>query len=178
MKLDELLSEYGDSLDTSRPSLPPLEELLQPRPRRRAYGWWAAAAAAAVLLLWSVVPRSGRPLVPVKTTSAAEPMLPASRASVPAPALVARRPAAPVRRIKPKLPMRPRAERPFVALAENSMLPEPAFLQMVRVSVRRERLAELGIATQPATDASALVDADVLLGDDGIARALRLVNSE
>jgi hypothetical protein len=169
MKLDELLSEYADSLASARPALPPLEELVRPRPRRPAYGWWAAAAAA-LFLVWSAVPaRQPRPLVRAKVP------VPQAVAPVSAPVLAARRPAV-ARRTKPVV--RPAVESPFVPLAENSMLPEPAFLQMVRVSVRRERLAELGIATRATATADALVNADVLLGDDGIARALRLVHSE
>ena len=65
-----------------------------------------------------------------------------------------------------------KAEREFVALAEAAMLPTPAVMQVVQVSVRAQRLAELGIACPGDREE---VAAEVLVGDDGIARALRVV---
>ncbi len=65
----------------------------------------------------------------------------------------------------------------FVALAETRMLPEPRLLQLLRINVSGERLAALGVLA-PNQAVSPRMTAEVLLGDDGMARAVRVVANE
>ena len=183
MKLDDLLAEYSATL---RPpgdpcGLPPLEELTR-QAQRSGRGWWWASGAAAALVLVLAAPRAAREQ-PRMSGPAAQPPLhelarSASPAARPAPAVSLRPASVRLKRRRPTLPAEP-PDQPFVPLIENSMLPAPALFQLVRVSVRPERLAELGIAWRRGGSTSAgLVDAEVLLGDDGIARAVRVPGAE
>lgn len=65
----------------------------------------------------------------------------------------------------------------FVALAETRMLPEPRLLQLLRVNVSGDRLAALGVLA-PNQAVTSRMTAEVLVGDDGIARAVRVVANE
>ncbi len=65
----------------------------------------------------------------------------------------------------------------FVALAETRMLPEPRLLQLLRVNVSGDRLAALGVLA-PNQAVSPRMTAEVLVGDDGMARAVRVVANE
>ena len=186
MKLDDLLAEYGAALSSAESEgLPPFEELQAKRRRPvrvcpPVRVWWLAAAAAG-LALWLVSPRPERP--PMVKSARAQPELVRVQPEVAlrplaAPALRPPRRRGLTSKVTAAPRPAPRRESAFVALAENSMLPKPAFVQMVRVGVRPERLAELGVAWRGQAAPDGLVGAEVLLGDDGIARALRVLNQE
>lgn len=198
MKLDDLLSEYRDSLEAM--ALPELRAPAQrgtPGPFARLglpsglpVGFAVGLAAAVLLAIYlaprepGVVRESPPARVAVSAPARALPFAP-----VPPPAITPRN----VRRsevlapravrppgLQPNSVFQPkpvfdakRVELPFVELAESAMLPAPAIVQIVRVSVRSERLSALGIALPVGAEE---IDAEVLVGDDGIARALRLVS--
>jgi hypothetical protein len=62
----------------------------------------------------------------------------------------------------------------FVPLAYGDPLPVDSGLQVVRVNVPRASLYDFGI--EPADPRPDIVTADVLVGDDGLPRAVRLVS--
>ncbi|MEJ1935179.1 hypothetical protein WDZ92_33710, partial [Nostoc sp. NIES-2111] len=73
---------------------------------------------------------------------------------------------------------KPEVERAtFVALAEMDMLPEPRVYQVVRVSVDEARLVGLGLR-EARLASGRQVAAQVLLGEDGIARAIRVLGED
>jgi hypothetical protein len=170
MKLDDLLNQYREELDeTAAPELGHLFE--EPvRPAATRYSRWFAlaglAAASVALAIWlrpapaSIPPPLARavPTKPIEVPLIAAP--PARLATRRAP------------RPEPQIQIAP-----FVAIAETEMLPEPRLYQVVRVSVDEERLVGLGLRDarlRPGTK----VAAQVLLGDDGIARAIRVLGEE
>lgn len=65
----------------------------------------------------------------------------------------------------------------FVAIAETRMLQQPQIYQVLRVSVSGQRLMALGVLRPNQVMRSTMM-ADVLLGDDGMARAIRVVGNE
>lgn len=176
MKLHELLKEYGESMPATE--MPSFEDLCRREKQRHARRWMALAglAAAACLVAAIVLRPEAQPARQLAT-------LPASQA--PAPVLVTRsEPEQPLRAtdgVRRKTVSRPvvrvREETGFVALAGSSMLPEPAMFQVLRVSISGTRLAALGVV-RPDQLVSSTMTADVLVGDDGMARAVRVVANE
>lgn len=165
MNLDDLLHEYRESVATPAPVS--FDELMREgarRRQRRAAVWVGFAAAACLALFWMMPREKG-----IKT-------LPVVVAAVEAPATVAA--------VEPiVLPVRKTAKRrpvrvlEFVELPESRLLPAPASLEMMRVQLTSSRLAAVGMLRGDVMP-SALVTADVLVGDDGMARAIRVVNQE
>jgi len=182
MRLDDLLAEYRESLDVEPlGALAPIGR--KRRPSRFVGGWgWAAAGLVLAAGGFWLAAVGGRRVVPIATAvppaalergrpGAGEEQVRAPEARpLPVVATATRKPVA-VRR-EGSIRLAARREREFVALNEAAMLPAPAVVQVVRVSVRPERLAQLGI---PWSDGESPVDAEVLVGDDGIARALRVI---
>lgn len=177
MKLNDLLNAYRAELDAAQP--PKLDHLFEEPvavARRSRAPWYAfgglAAAAALALVYWPKAPDAV--IVPA-------PVLEQARiASVPEaePRLV-EAVHAPERARKPiQTSRRPQVERTtFIALAEMDMLPEPRVYQVVRVSVDEARLVGLGLSdARPARGRK--IAAQVLLGEDGIARAIRVLGEE
>lgn len=166
MKLQELLEEYRQSLPVN--GAPSFEALLQREKRRKAWrisigAALAAAACLAGVLFWPrpvPVPQEAPVAIAIQPLEAAQPT-----------------PPAPVRRTRPKRARGLDAVAGFVAIAETSMLPQPATFQVLRVSVSGQRLAALGVL-RPDQLVRAEMTADVLLGDDGMARAIRVVANE
>ena len=151
------------------------------RPRRAVWPWIAAwgSVAAAVLVLWTFTAARRR--------SPSEPAI----ENRPAPAAPARLEAKPA----PLLPVPRRAARPKRYNASARSAPAPAkreiateFLslvdtdlglvednqQVVRVRLPRAALASFGLPVEEE-DAGGRVQADVVLGGDGMARAIRFV---
>ena len=184
MKLDDLLQELKEAnLPQGVPALPPELEARIARPRKAiGYGWWAAAAA--LLLLASTIG-----LLRYREQGALTANSPARPAALPT-ALGQQEVSASVEHAgvlptgvaagTPRKPVRKRSANPadtktFLTLMEASFLPEPETLQVVRVELPPERLFQLGLATAVA---SRRVKAEVLVGDDGIARAVRVLGEE
>ncbi len=168
MKLDGLLKEYGETLTTPIPDFAALLAESKRRKRRVWVGSLSALAAAACVawMLW--LPKVEHVQVPLAV----------------APAIVASAPAevaAPVvaRNLRPAKKSAPpvREEFGFVSIAESGMLPQPQGYQVLRVSVSGQRLMALGVL-RPNQVMRPTMTADVLLGDDGMARAVRVLGSE
>jgi hypothetical protein len=171
MKLQELLEEYRDSLPSAE--APAFEALLRQEKKRQGWRIWLSAGLAAAACLVAVLAWPAREqTVPVGLPQIAE---------APAPVEVARvEAAAPVVKRAGKRRARAKATEElagFVAIAETSMLPQPTMFQVLRVSVSGPRLAALGVL-RPNQMVSPTMTADVLLGDDGMARAIRVVANE
>lgn len=181
MKLNDLLNAYRAELDAAQP--PKLDHLFEEPvvvARRWRAPWYAAgglaAAAALALVFW--------PKAPEAVIAPATVVEQARVASVPAPEAepepqLAEALDVPVRaRRAMQTRLRPQVERAtFIALAEMDMLPEPRVYQVVRVSVDEARLVGLGLSdAQPARGRK--IAAQVLLGEDGIARAIRVLGEE
>jgi hypothetical protein len=169
MKLDGLLKEYGETLTAPIPDFAALMAESRRRKQRVWVGALAGLAAAACMawMLWMPKTEAVRAPVEIETTPVV--------ASVPAPAL------APVlapklRAVKRTAPV-VREESDFVAIAETRMLPQPQSYQVLRVSVSGQRLMALGVL-RPNQLMRPTMTADVLLGDDGMARAVRVVGNE
>lgn len=170
MKLDGLLKEYGETLTVPIPDFPALMAEARRRKQRAWIGSLAGLAAAACVawMLW--LPKVEEVRVPVAVATA--PVM----ASVPS-GIVALDVIVPklraVRRVAPPV----REETGFVAIAETRMLPQPQSYQVLRVSVSGQRLMALGVL-RPNQVMSPMMTADVLMGDDGMARAVRVVGNE
>jgi hypothetical protein len=186
--LDALLAELKEATDRVAP--PALEGRLRaelaamhaaPPARRPALRWAGVAAAAAIaavagawMLRARVDPAPPRPTVAHVPEAAATPQ---ARAIT-----LVGTPAVPQAAPTPGRPPRPRAVRPvesaesgaFVALAGAPALTEADSLHLVRVSLPATALAAWG-APPAATQA---IEADVLVGHDGLARAIRFVGAE
>lgn len=190
MRLKDLLQEYReDYLDsTPAPGLDGFEALLQKelqqrqqrrqqqqRQRRIVLPIFAAAAALALAVL---LPRPSGPARP--SSSGEAPVVAQAERVASTLETVAARPQPVRRRMRLSQPIPPAPQRSwteFVPLPQSRLLPEPDVLQVLRVSVSSERLAALGIAA-PATyseSGESNVAAELLLGDDGLIRAVRVL---
>ncbi len=63
----------------------------------------------------------------------------------------------------------------FIALPNAEQLPPPAQVNMVRVELPRSAMISLGYDVK-AEEAGEMVEADIVLGSDGLARAVRFLN--
>jgi hypothetical protein len=165
MKLDGLLKEYGETLTAP---IPDFAALVVEARRRRQRAWMASFAvlAAAACLAWMFWMPKAEPV-----------RVPAEAVAAPLVATV------PVEVVTPKLrtvrrkPVPPREEAGFIAIAETRMLPQPQTYQVLRVSVSGQRLMALGVL-RPNQLVQPTMMADVLMGDDGMARAVRVLANE
>jgi len=169
-----LAAESGSTPDRVRERL-----LAEVRLRRAPTQWWpwaaaAALAAAAVTVLifgqiqWTRKP--GRPSVEAPAASAKTSPSVREQISKPAIVAVAKKPAI----VRRKTPAREPILTPFVALPGADMLAPVEDERIVRVQMERGMLRELGFLNIEARDQS-LVQADFVLGQDGLARAVRFV---
>ncbi len=175
MKLDDLMAEYRDALAPAPPA--DFEALIAAAAHRRRGRMtvWAAMAAAACLALWAVFPKpESRPVTqPAAISVRVE--LPTAHADAKPAAQRRRTPRPPAPPLDP--PPAPPSWGNFVALAETSMLPDPGVIQLLRVRVSRDRLSSLGVIP-PGTGDDFEIPAQVLLGDDGMARAIRVAYTQ
>ncbi len=162
---------------SSREAPPHVERALLAAFRRRAVLRaairWGSVAAAAALLIALLMPRRNPP-VPTEH---------ARLAPAPAPAVVSPPAAVPEQRaIKPAARRAPaRKARTAQPTREEQFLPllysdAAESVQVVRVKLPRAALASFGlpVAEEPGQDK---IQADVALGEDGIARAVRFVRT-
>lgn len=186
-QLAGLLREYSESLRTQAPS-PAVEAVLlealgqAPVPRRPNKRIWIAAAVAiaavfAIVVLMPRTPKQSRPVQPVVVAKQTPTPAPVRVAETTPPVVVKQTPKPrPVFRNSPPAPREVVSE--FVALAENEFLPTPRQAQVLRVSVPRATLTSLGF---PVVGEDAVredrVTADVLMDEDGVARAVRFVKT-
>jgi hypothetical protein len=165
--------------------------------RRVVWGPWAAVAAALLLALLPLAYwRSGTREAP-QTAFAWQPIAPgfaewplpqavkeektiAQKPPVVAPKLlqaVAYRAAPPVRKVRPAQANRPRRQEiatDYFALSEAEGLPQTDSYEVVRVKLPRSAMASFGLPVG-ANAANSQVTADVIIGADGLARAVRFV---
>ena len=149
--------------------------------RTRARSGQAAAVlgllAAAATLLWMVSPRDRR--AHPQTAAPAAPVA----ATIPPPAVAAPHqltpPAAKSARVrKPQTPRAATADTTFVMWPGASELPRFESGQLMRVELPASVAASLGLRPQRVLNdagAGSFVQTDVLVGQDGYARAVRLV---
>ncbi len=166
MKLDGLVKEYGETLTAPIPDFAAVLAESRRRKQRRWIGSLTgmAAAASVAWILW--LPKPAEVKVTVAPVVASLPL------ELAAPAVVA-----PKLRAVHRAAVPVREETGFVAIAEMRMLPQPQTYQVLRVSVSGQRLMALGVL-QPNQVMRPTMMADVLLGDDGMARAIRVVGNE
>jgi hypothetical protein len=147
----------------------------------------AAAIGVAVLtpaLLWtnaSVVPPTASPSVAAtEEVIANKPATVVPKPAQPARTIATRR-SFPTRAVRPTSPVQPTVE-PAIAQSPDEFLPLMPMteqeltgsFQLVRVQMPR---ASLGALRSPLELPNEIVEADVLLGEDGMARAIRLSTS-
>ncbi|MBS1806750.1 MAG: hypothetical protein JST84_00995 [Acidobacteria bacterium] len=148
------------------------------------FAWrWAGGALAALLLaigLWQLLPQ--RAATPVaRFESVPKPTLPTPEAepsndkSVATPTLHALQKTAPVRGRRPAQPRQRQVEVtsdfiPLIYVADSGSVGG----HLIRIEVTPSTLASLGFPLPSASDKK-WVKADVMLGDDGLARAIRFV---
>jgi hypothetical protein len=165
-----------------------------PADSRLGRGDWMKIAAMIVLvasatLAWYWFGKVGR-TGSTREVQATRPVLPA--ASAQAPVIGSSNLARPITAADPPSALRPRtdqrsdakAERPhivqaagFVALPAAAMLPPFERGEIVRVQIRFASLPNLGFAVQPDAIDDTPVNADLLVGQDGQPRAIRLVTT-
>lgn len=174
MNVDDLLHEYRESLAPA-PALDfnALLHKAAQRRRQRLTVAWLVMAAAACFAAYAVFPRSEypRPLPapPVQVAAVRSAENPFAAASLPPKAkLPHTRP--------PAITASPVIWSNFVPLAETDMLPNPGTMQLLSISVSRDRLSSLGVIPV-STGEDFEITAQVLLGDDGMARAIRVANT-
>ncbi len=143
----------------------------------RPQAWVFAALAAAAVIAAFLVDWRQPPVAPPEATAARGPLAPAAEA----PAAVAAPPAASrARRPAPAVTAARAATRTEVAtdffpLRYGRLLEPGESAQLVRIELPRTEMARFGLAP-PYDTAAATVRADVLMGEDGIARAVRFVD--
>ena len=146
----------------------------------RAGAWWRRAAIAAAIILscglWLAREQGGVGLVPALPPGPERAVLPPAPSSVPAVDIAEATP-----------PRKHRARAPAAAAAPMSRTPEPSAMlvlvgtpftgdeQVHVVRMRMDRAALAGMGLRPLDgDATSTVDVELLVGEDGVARALRL----
>lgn len=164
-RIEELLVAVGERHRTMAPPAG-IELRLRQAARRRAMmrrmALWAGAVAAAVTLLLLVPGRQAAPA----------PESPVAR-SVPVPEVLA----APVKKARPRRRAAP-VERvsPFIALAASEYYPPVEASSVLRLQLRKGELRQFGLDVSPP-EAGEVVRVDLLVGGDGLARAIRFVQS-
>lgn len=149
------------------------------RPAGHAWRSWVAAAASITLILaavsmWQRIPGHGRDAA-VPPSAPAVPVMPAI-ASLPSPAIDFTL-AHSAKRVRPTPSRREVAVTPsgFVALPWTAGLPAFESGEIVRMEVSVASLPVYGIDISSGADRP--VEADILIGQDGLARAIRLVTN-
>jgi hypothetical protein len=146
------------------------------RSSRTVWAWCAAAAAAAVVLMvslaWRGSPRP-EPVIVVQQPAPAPPPAVTPPAPIPPPQVRPVRRSKPTPRPKPAPPAEIASD--FIALPYAPPLYADEGGQVVRVQLPRSAMRSVGL---PVLEERAFerVPADVLLGQDGIARAVRFVS--
>ena len=176
-RLSEWLAEYRDSLDlVSSPA--ELEFRLRAEVRRRrrvAVAPWILAAGAAAALVLGIWIGRARPEAAVIPTVVSAPQI--MERSLPEPSAAE---AVVVRTAPRRIPVSAQVEaRPiavFVMLPGSELMPPTQALQIMRVQIPRTRIQALGWPVN-ADRLDERVLADVVVGDDGLARAVRLVQA-
>ena len=180
--LTALLARERDRASDAPLALPDSlrSRLAQPARPRRAATWLALSAAAAVAgMIWAAAspapplpaPRQAAAAVPVEMTET--PVTLATPTPAATPRAVTERPRARPRPASVPAPRRMERASSFVPVPYAQAWGNADGLHVVRVEMPRAALARFGWPSVP--DGSRRVTADVLMGSDGMARAVRLV---
>lgn len=166
-RLNELEAKLAAETAELRPS-PALENALlkefDAHRRKPHRPWWLLAAAACVAVAFWLLPRPA----PVKSHESriVRAVQPAALAPVPVRAVPARK-RKPVKRREPELE--------FIPIPYTTPLAPWERSEIVRTELPVSALAAAGFHVETA-DTSAKAQADLLIGEDGIARGLRLIS--
>ena len=148
-----------------------LNEMRRRQRKAAVKRWWPAAAAAALLVgIWLGLPKTG---APVSTTSGAGPTEVISSPLPPSPLVVAEEPA-PVRTARSatySVAKAPKLLSPLTPWYIHPGIPQARQGHMVYMQVGPETARLFGLTT------TGPLQAEVFLGDDGLARAIRLVRT-
>ena len=182
-RLTEWLADYRDSLHPVTAG-EAVEARLRAEVRRRkrlsVAPWLLAAGAAAVLALGIWIGRSRPEVAVLATVQNSRPPAPAELApvteSLAPPLEVSRRATAPRARPAPGETASPRPMAVFVMLPGSELMPPAQDLQILRVRIPRTRMQSLGWPVN-VDRLEERVLADVMVGEDGVPRAVRLVQS-
>ena len=167
MILDGLLKEYGETLTAPIPDFAALVAESR-RSKKRAWIGTLTGLAAAACLAWMLwMPKAAEVILPV-----AAPVIASVSSEPDSPVVVA-----PKLRALRSMAAPVHEETGFIAIAETRMLPQPQVYQVLRVNVSGQRLMALGVL-RPNQVVQPRMMADVLMGDDGMARAIRVVGNE
>jgi hypothetical protein len=176
MRLDDLLHEFQSS---ALPSVPDIDQVLAKADRQRAVrrsvaGLGVAAAAVFAFIVTRPQPQATHPIAvaalntPMVTSAATTTTHLAPTTLTIPPALTT----APKRR-STRTERVPAAQL-FYELPDARYLPAPESLHVVRVAVSEERLYALGWLDRAPRNTDRQMD--LLLGQDGLARAIRMVD--
>jgi hypothetical protein len=163
-------SGAGASPEVQTALLHELRARRQPSPKA-TWPWFALAGCAAAAGLFLMLAPARRPQPPAAQ--------PASEFVVALPPVMAKAPeipVAPAARPQPPRPVVQRAslrEQPLTPWYYNQALPPARSGQVLRVKVSREIAASFGAL--PVRNSGDIVTADLLIGEDGMARAIRFV---
>ncbi len=180
MRIEELLREMARSSRHQQAS-PELErklamEFRKQRMKRLLPLWTAAIAAMIIIGIWLAPQQQHHVPLPVRTETAVLPP-PEAEIEVPVAALPEvprQRVLVPVKKL-PQQPVRQELRTSFYALGASAFS-GTAEGYIVRVRVPRAAMASFGLpVNQELMDQR--VDADLLVGDDGTARAIRFVRT-
>ncbi|MBY0503649.1 MAG: hypothetical protein K2X03_07060 [Bryobacteraceae bacterium] len=176
-RVTEWLAEYRDSLDAvSTPSA--VEARLRAEVRRRqrvsVSPWWLAAGAAALLALGIWIGRPRAAALPAPVVAQAPAALPAEPVEIVQPARVQPVVVMPAPRQTRLAQPAPAPVAVFVMLPGSEYLPPAQDVQVMRVRIPRTRIQSLGWPVN-VDRLEERVLADVLVGEDGVPRAVRLV---
>ena len=152
-----------------------------PRAHPSSRRWWPLATAAVVLLAatlaWVIAGRrapasNGGPAPNVPVPQVAKAPNPAAAVATTSPA-ISKATSRPRRNNRPIVPLASRARSEFVRWPGASALPAFESGQLVRMDLPAGVVLSLGLV--PTGSQTGVIRADVLVGQDGFARAVRLV---
>lgn len=184
-RLTEWLADYRDSLDGLAPAARlegKLREEVKKRRRVAVAPWLLASGAAAVLALGIWIGGRTRAVppapIPAATSITRVPPQLVEVEPVGEPAAVTVRPPALARTRLVTPPMSPpRPSAVFVMLPGSELMPPAQDLQVLRVRIPRTRIQSMGLPVN-VDRLEERVLADIVIGEDGVARAVRLVPAE
>ena len=160
--------------DRTREASPEIEaRLLDAFRQKRARGrqaWWAVAAAASVAVLFALWPAGDRGTPPAPVAAREVPPAPVAKATAPEPTPERKQPRQAARRPAP-----PQSYASFIPLVDAAAPLESGALLRVRVPSSTLRTVGLPVHEDRWDEP---VEADVLIGQEGIVRAIRFVGIE
>lgn len=170
--LRALSMETGGAQAAPRVKSNLLNEMRRRQRKTLALKWWPAAAVAALAMgVWLGMPKPGAPLAPANTNAPTQVV----EAPAAVPPVMAQAPAAvPVRATRPATYTAPRPANQLSPLTPwyiHPGIPEARQGHMVYMDVGPETARLFGLAS------TGPMKAEVFLGDDGLARAIRLVRT-